>query len=115
MSLLRLGLAGLGHGSTVLGANDADTPISVTAVCDTDEARLEDVARQYGIGAATTDFDELISMPDLDIIGIYSPARFTPSRYLPRSTRASTSWLRSPWCTASKRQNGSWRLWTGRG
>ena len=73
MKRLRLGLAGLGHGATVLGANESDLPIRVTAVCDTNEARLESVSRQYGIGAATTDFDELVSMPDIDLVGIYTP------------------------------------------
>ena len=70
---LRLGLAGLGHGSTVLGANGSDVPIEVAAVCDTNESLLESVSREYGIGAATASFDELASMPDLDIIGIYTP------------------------------------------
>ena len=73
MKRLRLGLAGLGHGATVLGANESDLPIRVTAVCDTNEARLESVSRQYGIRAATTDFDELVSMPDIDLVGIYTP------------------------------------------
>lgn len=73
MKRLRLGLAGLGHGATVLGANESDLPISVTAVCDTNEERLESVSRQHGIGAATTDFDELVSMPDIDVVGIYTP------------------------------------------
>ena len=31
------------------------------------------MSREYGIGDATTDFDELVSMPDVDIIGIYTP------------------------------------------
>ena len=73
MKRLRLGLAGLGHGATVLGANESDLPIGVTAVCDTNEARLESVSRQCGIGAATTDFTELVSMPDIDVVGIYTP------------------------------------------
>ena len=73
MNELRLGLAGLGHGSTVLGANSADIPINVTAICDTNESRLEAVSRDHGIGNATTNFDELVSMPDLDVIGIYTP------------------------------------------
>ena len=73
MNELRLGLAGLGHGNTVLGANASEVPINVTAICDTDEGRLESVSREYGIGAATTDFNELVSMPDVDIIGIYTP------------------------------------------
>ena len=73
MNELRLGLAGLGHGNTVLGANASEVPINVTAICDTDEGRLESVSSEYGIGAATTDFNELVSMPDVDIIGIYTP------------------------------------------
>ena len=73
MRELRLGLAGLGHGSTVLGANAAQIPISVTAICDTDEYRLDHVSREYGISDATTDFDELVSLLDVDVIGIYTP------------------------------------------
>lgn len=74
MKQLKLGLAGLGHGATVLGANGAaDIPIEVAAVCDANETLLESVAREYGIGAATASFDELAAMPDLDIIGIYTP------------------------------------------
>ena len=73
MKQLKLGLAGLGHGATVLGANGADIPIEVAAVCDANEALLESVARESGIGAATASFDELAAMPDLDIIGIYTP------------------------------------------
>ncbi|MCE2456887.1 MAG: hypothetical protein J4G14_03640 [Dehalococcoidia bacterium] len=44
MNELRLGLAGLGHGNTVLGANASEVPINVTAICDTDEGRLESVS-----------------------------------------------------------------------
>ncbi len=73
MKELRLGLAGVGHGSTVLGANSADIPINVTAICDIDEIRLENVSREYGIADVTTDFSALVSNPDVDIIGIYTP------------------------------------------
>ena len=43
MTTLRLGLAGLGHGDTLLQANDPEhaLPIRVTALCDVNEARLE--------------------------------------------------------------------------
>ena len=47
MKELRLGLAGLGHGSTVLGANASQVPINVTAICDTDQNRLDRVSREY--------------------------------------------------------------------
>ena len=73
MRELRLGLAGLGHGETLLGANRSDIPLRVTALCDTNEDRLESVAREQGIGDVTTDFDELAARPDIDIVGIYTP------------------------------------------
>ena len=73
MRELRLGLAGLGHGGTVLGANSSDIPINVTALCDTNEELLEAVASEYGIEDVATDFDELAARPDIDIVGIYTP------------------------------------------
>ncbi len=73
MRELRLGLAGLGHGETVLGANRSHIPIRVTSLCDTNEERLEAVARSHGITDVTTDFQELVTNPDLDIVGIYTP------------------------------------------
>ena len=73
MRELRLGLAGLGHGETVLGVNRSDIPIRVTALCDTNEERLESVARSHNITDVATDFSELANRPDLDIIGIYTP------------------------------------------
>ena len=73
MEELRLGLAGLGHGATLLGANGSDVPIEVTALCDTNEELLQSAASDYGISSATTDFEELIALPDIDIVGIYTP------------------------------------------
>ena len=75
MTTLRLGLAGLGHGDTLLQANDPEhaLPIRVTALCDVNEARLEAASQKHGIEAVTTDFDELAARDDADIIGIYTP------------------------------------------
>ena len=74
--MLRIGLAGLGHGGTLLEANDpgnARLPMRVTAVCDTDEGKIRKAVEEYGIEDATTDFGELIGRKDLDIVGIYTP------------------------------------------
>ena len=75
MTTLRMGLAGLGHGDTLLQANNPEheVPIRVTALCDINEDRLEAASREHGIGAITTDFDEMAARDDLDIIGIYTP------------------------------------------
>ena len=75
MTTLRLGLAGLGHGDTLLRANSPENelPIRVTALCDVNEELLDAASRKHGIDAVTTDFDELAARDDVDIIGIYTP------------------------------------------
>ena len=76
MSQLSIGVAGLGHGKTLLRANlpeNNDLPISVTALCDTQEDKLASIGYGLGIDTLTSDFDELVARSDLDIIGIYTP------------------------------------------
>lgn len=76
MSTLKLGLAGLGHGDTLLQANLPDNdhlPIRVSVLCDTNESLLESLARKHDIRHVTTDFNELVARDDIDIIGIYTP------------------------------------------
>ena len=75
MTTLRLGLAGLGHGDTLLQAAvpENELPFRVTALCDVDEDRLAASAAKYGVDTVTTDFDELAARDDVDIVGIYTP------------------------------------------
>ncbi len=75
MTTLRLGLAGLGHGDTLLQAArpENELPFRVTALCDVNEQLLAASAAKYGVDAVTTDFDELAARDDVDIVGIYTP------------------------------------------
>ena len=76
MSQLSIGVAGLGHGRTLLGTNQPENralPVRVTALCDAQQDKLEALGREFGIDALTSDFDELVARSDLDIIGIYTP------------------------------------------
>ncbi len=76
MKELKLGVAGLGHGRTLLQANTAagnHLRLRVTAVCDTDGERARAAAERYGVPFATTDYAELAARPELDVIGIYTP------------------------------------------
>ena len=74
--MLRMGLAGLGHGQSLLEANlsrNEHLPMRVTALCDVDAKRLETVATEYEIEGTTTNFCDLISLKEIDIVGIYTP------------------------------------------
>jgi predicted dehydrogenase len=74
--MLRLGLIGVGHGSTLIQANlpeHDDLQMRITAVCDIDEQKMADAAAQYGIPRTTTDYNELVQGDDVDVVGIYSP------------------------------------------
>ncbi len=76
MRTLRLGLAGLGHGRTLLQANLPefdDLPARVAAVCDTNGELMASMATEYEVEIATSNYDEMVSRDDLDIIGIYTP------------------------------------------
>ncbi|MGV1753959.1 Gfo/Idh/MocA family protein [Agrobacterium sp. CG674] len=45
----------------------------VTVLCDLDEARLNAVADEFNVVGRTTSSDELMAMPDIDIIDICTP------------------------------------------
>ena len=52
MEKLQLGVAGLGHGATLLQANTPagrHLPLRVTAVCDIDAARARQAAERYDV------------------------------------------------------------------
>ena len=94
--MLRLGLIGVGHGSTLMQVNSPehdDVPMRVTAVCDVNEGRMAAAAAEYGVSRTTTDFRKLVEGDDVDVVGVYSPG---PHPRRPGGggawTPASTSW-----------------------
>ena len=83
--MLRMGLAGLGHGQSLLEANlsrNEHLPMRVTALCDVDAKRLETVATEYEIEGTTTNFCDLISLKEIDIVGIYTPGQLHAKQIL---------------------------------
>lgn len=81
--MIKIGLAGIGHGSTLLQANQPrymegrnpifeDVGMRVTALCDLNEGRLAETAAQYQVDKTTKSFQELLDS-DVDVIGIYTP------------------------------------------
>ena len=71
---LKVGVVGLGVGCGHITAyQELTEQYSVTAVCDIDPVRTEEVAKEYGIATAVTDLDALLKL-DLDIVSICTPS-----------------------------------------
>ena len=69
-----VGVIGLGMGTNMLAINqDAESRMQVRALCDSNEALLQQTGDQHGIPFATTDYRELLARPEIDVVGIYSP------------------------------------------
>ena len=68
-------VVGLGHGITHLreGYGPNGDLFKVLALCDLNTERLTQAAQDYKVERITTSFDELLTMPDLDIIDICTP------------------------------------------
>jgi len=69
-----VGVIGLGMGRQMLAINhDPESRMQVRAICDRNEALLDQTAAQYQIPFATTDYEKLLKRPDIAVVGIYSP------------------------------------------
>jgi predicted dehydrogenase len=71
---LRVAVVGLGIGRSHLrGYAGAADRFEVTAVCDIDRQRAEEVAEERGISRIVTDFAEVLRMDDVDVVDICTP------------------------------------------
>jgi len=73
MTKLKVGVAGLGHGETLIGANNTELPLEVSSICDVNEDLVQSTMTKHKILKGTSNYDELVSDPDIDIVGIYTP------------------------------------------
>ena len=63
---------GVGKGALLLNG-ESDSPIKVCAVADKDPALLKLAHEDYGIGFVTEDYRELLSLSEVDVVGIFTP------------------------------------------
>lgn len=64
---------GIGRSHIVEGYAPHSDKFEVTVLCDLDEARLKTVADEFSVPRCTISSDELIAMPDIEIIDICTP------------------------------------------
>ena len=74
MKKLRVGFIGAGSISAMHYPGYKDNPkAEVCAICDADEAQLQQRATEWGIERAYTDYHELLAQPDLDAVEVLTP------------------------------------------
>ena len=70
----KIGVIGLGMGGNMLPVNKTDIPFEVVAICDVCEEPLKRFQAEHPeIVQVTTDYRDLCSNPDLDVIAVFSP------------------------------------------
>jgi predicted dehydrogenase len=69
---LRVGVIGTGRWANMahLPGWQRDPRVELVAVCDADEGRAEEAARQFGAGMSTADHRRLLERDDIDVIDI---------------------------------------------
>ncbi|MBI2172260.1 MAG: Gfo/Idh/MocA family oxidoreductase [Chloroflexi bacterium] len=72
-SALRVGVIGVGFGSTVHIPAFFSEGAQVVAVCARREERAEKAAHDFGVARAFTDYRQLLDMGDLDAVSIATP------------------------------------------
>jgi len=73
MGKLKAGVIGLHMGKSHLEAYCSNPYTEVVGICDINEALLKQVQKQYAVPFATTDYQQLLALKDLDIVSVASP------------------------------------------
>tara|TARA_B100001123_G_scaffold294291_1_gene328095 strand:+ start:5344 stop:6345 length:1002 start_codon:yes stop_codon:yes gene_type:complete len=72
MTNLRVGIIGLGVGERHLASYQHIPNCQVTALCDIDNERLNDVGERFQIETRFTDYNRITEHPDIDVVSICS-------------------------------------------
>jgi predicted dehydrogenase len=69
---LRIGVLGAGRWAQIahIPGWQRDPRIEMVVICDLVEERAQDLAQQFGVPEATTDWQAVVSRPDIDVIDV---------------------------------------------
>ncbi|MBN2711249.1 MAG: Gfo/Idh/MocA family oxidoreductase, partial [Planctomycetes bacterium] len=75
-----IGCGGIAHGPHAKGWEELGETAEVVAVCDVREEAAQSLANKTGAKKALTDFNELVSLDEIDAVDICTPNKFhTPA------------------------------------
>ncbi len=70
-----IGAGGIAGGKHLPGHRNVEG-VSIIAVCDIDQQRAENFAKQHDIKHVFTDYNDLVAMPELDAVSVCTPNNF---------------------------------------
>jgi len=73
MAKIRVGIVGLGWGQLQIESFKRARDYQVTAVCDVDQTRLNEVASKSKIEKTFVDYRELVAHKDVDLVSVVAP------------------------------------------
>jgi predicted dehydrogenase len=80
LKTIRTGIIGLGVGERHLASYQAIPGCEVTAICDLDAEKLNEVGDRRGIGERYSDWKQITEHPDIDVVSICSYDEFHASQ-----------------------------------
>lgn len=70
---LTMGVLGLGEGRSIISAVLNSQDWELGCICDLKEELCKQRCKEFGISRYTTSYEEMLSDPSIDVIGIYTP------------------------------------------
>lgn len=70
---LNIGILGLGEGRSAMSAALTSPFLNLRMICDLSEQRCRERAFEFDFHAYTTSYQEMLNLPELDIVAIYTP------------------------------------------
>ncbi len=71
--MLRLGILGLGEGRSTMSAALQSEKLELKTICDRNENLCKQRAKEFDFHNYTTNYDDLLNDPEIDVVGIYTP------------------------------------------
>ena len=71
--MLRLGILGLGEGRSTISAALASEKYELKIICDKNEELCRQRAKEFDFRQFTTDYQQMLNDPEIDVIAIYTP------------------------------------------
>ncbi|KEO74298.1 oxidoreductase [Anditalea andensis] len=73
---MKLGILGLGEGRSTISASMNSSKIDLIQICDINEDLCKQRAKEFDFPNYTTRYEDMLSNPEIDAIGIYTPDKF---------------------------------------